>query len=212
MTELCRLVLGGLETNCYLVWDDETRAGFLVDPGSDPERILEELKKREIRAEAILLTHGHFDHMLAVPELRKAFHAPVYAGEKEAALLGDPMLNLSYSYCGSLSITADVLVKDGNELSLAGERVIVMETPGHTAGSVSYYLPDAKILFSGDTLFFETFGNTKLPTGSIRDVAVSVRALLQKLPDDTRVLPGHDRETTIAHEKTANPLRSVFPR
>ncbi|MBR5738570.1 MAG: MBL fold metallo-hydrolase [Lachnospiraceae bacterium] len=201
------LVVGGLETNCYLVWNEASKEGFLVDPGSDPEWILSEIRTNGISLKAILLTHGHFDHMLAVPELLKRLPVPVFCGKKELEMLSDPSLNLSYAYCGPMTVTADRAVTDGEELLIAGFRIRVLETPGHTVGSVSYYLPDEALVFSGDTLFFETFGNTKLPTGSFKDITDSIRNKLLKLPDETTALPGHDRETNVGHEKQVNPLR-----
>lgn len=207
MIQIETLVLGGLETNCYFAWNPETKEGFLVDPGSDPEQILKKIKTTGIRVQAILLTHGHFDHFLAVPELLKTLPVRTYIGAEEEALLRDPMQNMSYAYCGNVSMEPDLTVQGGEELRIAGYRIVVLETPGHTVGSVSFYLPEEGILFSGDTLFLETFGNTKLPTGSLRQIVESVRNKLLLLPDETRVLPGHDGETTIAHEKRYNPLR-----
>ena len=201
------LVLGGLETNCYLAWNPDTKRGFLVDPGSDPERILDEIRERGLKIEAILLTHGHFDHMLAVPDLKPALSVKVYCGVSEAEVLRDPKLNLSPAYAGVVMLEPDVTLSDGEETDVAGFRVRTLETPGHTKGSVSYYLPEENLVFSGDTLFCETFGNTKLPTGSFPDIIESVRNKLLTLPDETRVLPGHDMETTVAHEKRYNPLK-----
>ena len=201
------LVVGGLETNCYVCWDPDSGRGFVVDPGSDPERISETIRKNGIRVEAILLTHGHFDHVLAVPELKAAYGAMVYASAAEAEVLRDPKLNLSPSYAGTVTIEPDVTLSDGETVSIAGYRIRMISTPGHTKGSASYYLPDEAIVFSGDTLFTETFGNTKLPTGSFADIVDSVRNKLLELPEETRVLPGHDVETTVAHERRYNPLK-----
>lgn len=207
MIRMETLVLGGLETNCYLVWEPETKRGFLVDPGSDPEAVLRAVREKNVRVEAILLTHGHFDHMLAVPELEPELGAPVICGAKEADVLRDPGLNLSPSYAGAVSVEPDRTVRDREKLEIAGLKIVVLETPGHTKGSVSYYLPDEAILFSGDTLFRESFGNTKLPTGSFADIIDSVRNKLLTLPDETRVFPGHEEESTVAHEKAYNPLK-----
>ena len=207
MIRIETLVVGGLETNCYIAWNPETKLGFIVDPGSDPELILAKVRGNGVHVEAILLTHGHFDHMLAVPELKETLSVPVYAGELEAEVLRDPKLNLSPAYAGTVTIEPDVTLSDGETVSIAGYRIRMISTPGHTKGSASYYLPDEAIVFSGDTLFAETFGNTKLPTGSFADIVDSVRNKLLELPEETRVLPGHDVETTVAHERRYNPLK-----
>ena len=204
--EIRTYVVGGLQTNCYLAFDPETKRGFLVDPGSDPEYILEGIRKEGVTVEAFLLTHGHFDHVLALPELLKAIPAPYYIGERDVNLLSTPNRNMSFVYCGYFAMPIDKVLHDGDVLNIAGYEIHVFSTPGHTGGSVSYYIPSEKLLFSGDTLFFGTYGNTSLPSGSFSEMLNSLRNVLFKLPDDTRVLPGHDMETSIGREKEYNPL------
>ena len=156
--------------------------------------------------EAILLTHGHFDHMLAADALRKKYHIPVYVHEKEQHLLGDPKENLSGLWSKPYTMQADKTVKEGDVLHLADFEIHVLATPGHTAGGVCYYIPAEKALFSGDTLFCESYGRYDFPTSSGRELIASVKRLLKELPGDVTVYPGHNDETTIEHEKRYNPL------
>ena len=207
MIEIRTAVVGVLETNCYLAYDPATMKGFFVDPGSDPEYLSQYAESLGFLPEAILLTHGHFDHTMAVKQLAERFSIPYYVSENERELMRDPQMNMSYAHCGAYGLKADRLLRDGDRLSLAGFSIEVIATPGHTAGSASYYLPEEKLLFSGDTLFRGTFGTTKLPTGSFSQIVSSIRDTLFLLPDDVNVLPGHSAPTTIGREKAENPLR-----
>lgn len=154
-----------------------------------------------------MLTHGHFDHILAVEDIRRAFpEITVYAAEKEAKLLGDPRLNMTGSYGTGFSLSPDRLVKDGDVLELAGFKWKVIETPGHTAGSMCLWIEEEDVLISGDTLFAESLGRTDFPTGSSADIIRSIKERLFVLPEDTMVYPGHGEPTTIRHEKAHNPV------
>lgn len=152
------------------------------------------------------MTHGHFDHIGAVRELVRSFPMPVYAGRQEEKLLSDPQLNLSAAYGAPVTVKAPHLLDDGQEISLLGRKWKVIATPGHTEGSVCYYVEQEKALFSGDTLFCESYGRTDFPTGSGRALRDSVTEKLFVLPEDTIVYPGHEAQTDIGHEKRYNPL------
>ena len=200
-------VLGQVSTNCYLVYDDQTKEGVVIDPADNAPYILNKCSELGITLMAVLLTHGHFDHILAVEEIRRAFkEITVYAAEKEAKLLGDPRLNLTASYGTGVTLSPDHLVKDGDILELAGFKWQVIETPGHTEGSVCLWIKEEEVLISGDTLFAESLGRTDFPTGSSADIIRSIKERLFVLPDDTMVYPGHGEPTTIGHEKTHNPV------
>lgn len=202
-----RLVVGIVGTNTYLVYDEETKKAVVVDPGDRADLIREASERLKLMPEAILLTHGHFDHIMAVNELKAAWHVPVYACKKEEEIMGDWEKNLVASYYDTpYTVTADVLVEEGDTFEAAGFVWKVLETPGHTIGSCCYYIEKEKVLFSGDTLFCGSYGRTDLPTGSGRMIIGSVTRLLKELPDDVMVYPGHMDETTIGFEKKNNPL------
>ena len=197
--------LGMLSTNCYVVENPDSQKVLIVDPGDSPLEIERQIDEIDGDPEAILLTHGHFDHMLAADALRKKYHIPVYVHEKEQHLLGDPKENLSGLWSKPYTMQADKTVKEGDVLHLADFEIHVLATPGHTAGGVCYYIPAEKALFSGDT-FCESYGRYDFPTSSGRELIASVKRLLKELPGDVTVYPGHNDETTIEHEKRYNPL------
>ena len=198
--------LGMLSTNCYVVENPDSQKVLIVDPGDSPLEIERQIDEIDGDPEAILLTHGHFDHMLAADALRKKYHIPVYVHEKEQHLLGDPKENLSGLWSKPYTMQADKTVKEGDVLHLADFEIHVLATPGHTAGGVCYYIPAEKTLFSGGTLFCESYGRYDFPTSSGRELTASVKRLLKELPGDVTVYPGHNDETTIEHEKRYNPL------
>lgn len=203
-------VLGAVATNCYLVFDEETREAVIIDPADNGAFLLNQCDEHSLTPKAILLTHGHFDHIYAVPDLIRAFPMPVFAGKKEENLLKDPSLNLSVTYGDGVSVKRTEPVEDGQEISLLGRTWKVLETPGHTEGSVCYYLEEENMLFSGDTLFCESYGRTDFPTGSSRKLTASVTEKLFSLPDKVNVYPGHESQTTIGHEKKYNPLAAYW--
>ena len=201
------VVVGSVGTNCYIVHKKDSEHCFVVDPGDSGDKIANYIRDQKMILDHILLTHGHFDHIIGVPEVKRAFHLPVYASETEDAMLADTSLNLSCHLPGKqTSFHADVLVRDGDELELLGYKWKVIATPGHTAGSVSYYIPEEEVLLSGDTLFYESYGRTDLATGSSSDIADSLLNKLFVLPEDTMVYPGHGDPTTIGYEKEHNPI------
>lgn len=205
MLNINRLILGPVATNCYVVTNENTKEAIVIDPSEHADEIIKCLEKEGAKLSAILLTHGHFDHMTAANALREKTGAKVYAHEAEEELLKTPQLNLSVLFTGKpVSTAADVLVKDNEELALAGIKIKVIYTPGHTIGGCCYLLEDQGILFSGDTLFAGTIGRTDFPTGNYQTLVNSIRERLFTLSEDIKVLPGHEDTTTIAYEKKHN--------
>lgn len=201
--------VGQIGTNCYIIFREHLKKAVIVDPGDEGAYILEQCGKLSVTPEAILLTHGHFDHIMAVEEIRQAFpEVVVYAGEKEKMLLKDPSVNLSTSIGRPCSLEADRYVTDGEIIDLSGILAHVIATPGHTEGCVCYYMKEEDVLISGDTLFLESLGRTDLPTGDQLKIISSIRGKLFPLPGDTMVYPGHGSVTTIGHEKSYNPVAS----
>lgn len=199
-------VIGMVGTNCYVVSHSVTKEAFVVDMAGASERLLEYIAEEGLKMKALLLTHGHFDHIMGIDWFLKHFSVPVYAHEKEKELLENADFNASIAYGSAYTYTKAQYVKDGEELNVAGIHLRVLYTPGHTAGGCCYYLPEEKVLFSGDTLFYESVGRTDLPTGSAGELIRSVKEKLLGLPEDTVVFPGHMRDTTIGHEKQYNPF------
>ena len=201
------MVLGAAATNTYLVFDEESRKGFVIDPADKPDEISREIQRQDFLPEAILLTHGHFDHIMAADALRVKYQIPVYAGSNETELLKDPDANLTGSWMGSpYMLVPDISLSDGRECTIAGFLIRTLFTPGHTAGSVCFYMPEEKVLFSGDTLFEQSYGRTDLITGSFAQLRDSIRNVLFLLPEEVLVYPGHGALTDIGWEKLHNPI------
>lgn len=204
--EIKSMTLGMVATNCYLIINKETKEALLIDPADNALRISNVIEENVCTLKAILLTHGHFDHIMALNELKKRYNVPVYAHEEEEDVLKQSSLNMSGMIGQIYTTQADIYVKDGEHLKLAGLDIIVLHTPGHTKGGVCYYLPEEKVLMSGDTLFRCSIGRTDFPTGSMSQLVRSVKEQLFVLPDDVQVYPGHDSVTSIGYEKQYNPF------
>lgn len=199
-------VLGDVRTNCYFIINEEKKEALVVDPADRADVIVRKLIDEGLTLKAILLTHGHGDHILAVGALKKQFGVKVYAAKAEEALLSDTAQNLSKALFGiEVTVKPDVLLEDGQELEEAGIRLRMLHTPGHTPGGCCYYQAEEKILFSGDTLFCGSIGRTDFPGGSLSQLVRSVKEKLLVLPEDVKVYPGHEEMTTIGHEKRYNP-------
>lgn len=199
-------VVGPVYTNCYFLMNQETKELLIVDPGDMPEKITAMVEAMQAAPTAILLTHGHFDHILAADEIRKKYKIPIYASKKEEKLLLTPYMNLSQDYGMTDVLEADVFLTDDQTFEAAGFTVQMIATPGHTSGSCCYYFVEEEILVSGDMLFCGSVGRTDFPTGSMGEITASLHKLLEMLPDQTAVLPGHGDHTTIEYEKRYNPF------
>ena len=204
--QIIRVPVGAFITNCYIAEGQEPGRGFLVDPADNPKKLISILEEKQICPEAILLTHGHFDHIMAVKKVKEKYQIPVYACRQEEAMLAEPTINMTAVYGSACSIKPDVLLDDGQIFEAAGFSIQMFHTPGHTKGSCCYYIKEEGVLFSGDTLFCGSVGRTDFPGGSSAEIVRSLHKLVDTLPEDTEVFPGHDASTTIGYEKRYNPF------
>ena len=200
-----RIPVGLFQANCYMAMNEDSMEGFLIDPGAEPIKIISEINDIGLLPDAVLLTHGHFDHIMAVNELKIKYNTTVYAHEDEQKILKDAELNSSLmSTHMKYTTSADVLLHDGDIIETAGFRIRVIATPGHTIGGVCYLVEDHDIMFTGDTLFYESIGRSDLPTGDSDLLISSIREKLAVLNENIKVFPGHGDMTSIAHEKQHN--------
>ncbi len=192
------LPVGMIGTNCYIVCDETQKVCAVIDPGDEAERIAAQVEKTGCKPVMILLTHGHFDHVTAVPQLLRLWPGlPVYLNGKDQAEA--ECSSIAHTSMGKVNSLR--LYGEGDTVALGSLTVEVMETPGHTPGSVTLKIGDA--LFTGDTLFRTSCGRTDLPGGSYPDMVASLQRLA-KLPGDYKVYPGHDRATTLDQERQYN--------
>ena len=178
--------IGPIQTNCYIISDNNE--ALVIDPGFDIDQILPLLKDTTVNA--IVLTHGHFDHVTEAFLLQAKTKAPVLIHEKDETMMAF-----------TNKMKANRLLKDGDVITVGNEKFVVIHTPGHSSGSICLYNEKEKLLFSGDTLFYGTYGRTDLPGSSQKEMEKSLKKLL-KLPENVKVYPGHGRETTIGDEQS----------
>ncbi len=195
------LEVGPMGANCYIVTHNPTKDACIIDPGGEPERIMDFIKKNGLKPKFIINTHGHGDHILG----NGYFGVPIYIHRLEKDFLTDPGLNLSGAFGLSIKTPkASKLLEDGDKVYLNDLEFEILHTPGHTPGGISIKLKD--VVFTGDTLFAGTVGRTDLPDGDEKALLGSIRSKLFTLDDDTLVYPGHGQESTIGIEKESNPF------
>jgi hydroxyacylglutathione hydrolase len=204
--------VGPVAENCFVVREDGADSGLIVDPGDEPDKLLHAIEELGIELEAILLTHTHFDHIGAVAPVARATGAPVWCPALETQVLADIMSYVPWPGFGPFeSYEADHTVKGGERLELAGLEIDVIFTPGHSPGHVSYSIPAHEGLFSGDVLFQGSVGRTDLPGGDWATLAQSIAGLVETLPEQTNVFPGHMGLTTLGAERATNPFLRELP-
>jgi len=203
--EFITLVVGPLETNCYLVFCPDTRECLIIDPGAEPEKIIRAIKENNLQPIGIINTHGHVDHVGGNLEIKNKFTVPLYLHQADLRLLQQAHRGeLSFFLQAKPSPPPDESLEDGQEIVFGQSRLTVLHTPGHTPGSVSLF--GDGLLFSGDTLFNGGVGRTDLPGGDWTALRKSIKEKILALPDETEVLPGHGPKTTVGQEKADNPF------
>ena len=199
--------VGPVAENSYIFRRDGAREALIVDPGDEADKLVAAIDALGVQLDGILLTHTHFDHVGAVAPVARATGAPVYCPEIEVPVLQDIMAYVPWPGFGPFeSWDPEHTVKGGERLQLAGFDIDVIFTPGHSPGHVSYSIADEQALFSGDVLFEQSIGRTDLPGGDMRRLLQSIGELLEALPEETRVLPGHMGTTTLGAERRTNPF------
>ena len=203
------LVVGPLAVNCYLVGDEQTREVVVIDPGGNARDILDTLLRDKLKPIAIVNTHAHFDHIIALTEIRAETGAPFYLHAAEAKVLASAQLGASmFGFPMSQPAPAEHLLHDGDEVRVGAIALKVLHTPGHTPGGICLW-GDGHV-FVGDTLFQGSIGRTDLPGGDYATLMASIRDKLLTLPDETVVHPGHGEATTIGEERQFNPFLRPF--
>ena len=209
--EVRGVVVGLFQENCWIVGSRRRGEAVVIDPGDEPDEILALARDMGVKITRVLASHAHLDHIMAARAVVEATGAPFLLHEGDLGI-AEYMPQAARNWLGYEVPPAprpDAFPVDGQDIEVAGITLRVIHTPGHTPGSVSLYAAEANLLFSGDTLFRESIGRTDLPGGDTETILQSIARRLYTLPPETRVLPGHMQETTIAHERAHNPFVRV---
>ena len=199
--------VGMVQENCYILRRDGSDRALIVDPGDEAPKLLSALDAMEVKLDGILLTHTHFDHVGAVAPVARATGAEVWVPLIEKGVLADIMSYVPWAGIGPFeSYDAEHTVAGGERLELAGFEIDVLFTPGHSPGHVTYSIPDEEAAFSGDVLFQSSVGRTDLPGGDWPTLLESIGTLVDTLPPETRIFPGHMGLTTLGAERASNPF------
>jgi glyoxylase-like metal-dependent hydrolase (beta-lactamase superfamily II) len=201
------LAVGPLQCNCSVIGDEATRQAMVIDPGDDIEDVLAIIRKHNLEVKQIVITHAHIDHVGGAMKLRAATSAPILLNQSDYALL--KMLDVQAAWIGVAppgNVEIDHSIANGENVTAGSITASVMQTPGHTEGSICLYFPTEKKLIAGDTLFAGSIGRTDLPGGSYPKILRSLHDTVLALPDDTVVIPGHGPVTTIGSERQTNPF------
>jgi hydroxyacylglutathione hydrolase len=206
--EVRGVVVGLFQENCWIIGSRRRGEACVVDPGDEPQEILALARDMGVSITRIVASHAHLDHIMAARAIQEATGAPflLHGGDCEIAANMPLAAQLWLGRAVPPPPEPEALLRDGDDLEVVGVTLRVLHTPGHTPGSVSLYAPEARLLFSGDTLFRGSIGRTDLPGGDYEQLIRSITGRLMALPDETRVLPGHMQETTIGTERATNPF------
>ena len=202
--------LGMFQCNCQILGNEETREAIIFDPGDEPDQIVRRLEKHGLEPVAILLTHAHIDHVGAIAPLVRRFGLPVHLHAGDRPLYEHIASQAQWAGVPTPErVTIGHWIEAGRPLEMAGFRFETFHTPGHSPGSISFYLESHRRVIAGDVLFRGSIGRTDLPGGDLDTLLEAIRTQLFTLPDDTVVYPGHGPTTTIGHEKLTNPFLST---
>jgi len=205
--ELRTIIVGSFQVNCYLYWDPATGDGVIIDPGDEADRVLAAVDAAGFTPMAVLLTHGHVDHIAGVNDVLGRLPVPLYCGRGEEALLTNPSANMSAALGrGVTTPSPDKTFGDEESVRAGSVTLRVLATPGHSPGGVCYLDEREGILFCGDTLFDGSIGRTDLHGGSMSTLLNSIRSKIMTLPDEIICYPGHGPNTTVGTERTSNPF------
>jgi hydroxyacylglutathione hydrolase len=205
--------VGPVAENTYIFRRDDSDRALIVDPGDEADKLLAAIDGLGVRLEGILLTHTHFDHVGAVAPVAKATGAEVWVPEAEKFVLDDIMAFVPWPGFGPFeSYDAEHTLSGGDRLELAGFEIDVLSTPGHSPGHVTFSIPNETAIFSGDVLFQGSVGRTDLPGGDWNTLFESIRSLVEGLPEETTVYPGHMGLTSLGAERAGNPFLAELAR
>ncbi len=203
--QLMRIVVGPLQVNCYIAFDEKTKEAIVIDPGDDAPKILYAIKDKGLKVKYIVNTHAHFDHVGANQEVRDATGAELLIHQEDDKLLGNTEMQARmFGMTAAKSPKADRYVKHGDILTAGGVSLKVLHTPGHSGGGISLY--GNGVVFTGDSLFASSIGRTDLFGGDLVALISGIKQNLMTLPDDTIVLSGHGPDSTIGEERRENPF------
>ena len=203
--KVVRIPAGIYAANCYLVYSENNKEAIVIDPGGDVDDIMAQIESLNLNIKYIILTHGHGDHIAGIDGLKKHINAPVAVHKDDEYLLKNGKENLSSMMAmGTIELSPDILLDEGDEISFGDLKAKIIHTPGHTPGGISIKIEDS--LFTGDTLFAGSIGRTDFTGSSFESIISSIKDKLLIYPDDTIVYPGHGPSSTIKGERASNPF------